>query len=160
MSQCLTQKEPVRCTNKLIKKTTDTKRVCVNAPLDSACAELVTTDSTSLCCYDILLCPRYWQANYSVVTVSVCLSVCLSASISPELHVRSSPKLWACARSILLWRLCDTSCTSGLRMTSYLHITGPIQWRRCSTGTASQTGSCCSQAARRWAWLKQQAVSP
>jgi len=71
----LTQKEPVRCTNKLIKKTTDTKRVRVNAPLDSACAELVTTDSTTLCCYDILLCPRYWQANYSVVTVSVCLSV-------------------------------------------------------------------------------------
>ena len=31
-----------------------------------------------------------------MVTVSVCFSVCLSASVSQELHVRSSPNFCAC----------------------------------------------------------------
>ena len=44
----------------------------------------------------------------------VCLCVCLSASISPELHVESSPNYlrmwpWLGRRTVLLWRCCDTS---------------------------------------------------
>jgi len=59
-----------------------------------------------------------WKRNV-VMTVSVCLCVCvcvcLSASISPELHVRSSPifVLVTRGRGSVLWRGCDTLCTSG-----------------------------------------------
>ena len=58
-------------------------------------------------------------------------SICLSASIILQvgLHVQSSPNFCACylcniavARSVLLWRSCDTLRTSGLWMTSYLLI--------------------------------------
>jgi len=52
------------------------------------------------------------------------VSVCLSASISPELHVRSS-LIFMCVNyvcgSVLLWRRCDTLCTSGLWITSFAH---------------------------------------
>jgi len=45
----------------------------------------------------------------------VCLCVCLSAIVSPELCVRSSHILthviYGCG-TVLLWRRCDTFCTS------------------------------------------------
>ena len=41
--------------------------------------------------------------------------------------------------SVLLWWRCDSLCTSGLWMTSYLHIMGHMQGCRCNTGTASQS---------------------
>jgi len=47
-----------------------------------------------------------------VMTVSFCVSVCTS----PELHVRSSTifvPVTYCRGSVLLWRRCDTVCTSG-----------------------------------------------
>jgi len=50
------------------------------------------------------------------VCVSVCLSVRLSVSISPEQQVQSSPHFVHVTRgrgSVLLWRRCDTLCTSG-----------------------------------------------
>ena len=51
-----------------------------------------------------------------VMSVSVCACVCLSASISTELHVRSSPIFCACYLwpwRGSLWRRNDTLCTSG-----------------------------------------------
>ena len=70
----------------------------------------------------------------------VCLSVCLSASISPELHVRSSlifMHVTYVRGSVLLWK--RTLCISRLWMTSYLHdITGHMHACRCNTGTGSQ----------------------
>jgi len=48
--------------------------------------------------------------------VCVCLSVRLSVSISPEQQVQSSPHFVYVTRgrgSVLLWRRCDTLCTSG-----------------------------------------------
>ena len=54
--------------------------------------------------------------HYNRVCLSVCLSVCLPVSISPELHVRSSPIFVHVAYvrgSVLLWRHCDMLCTSG-----------------------------------------------
>ena len=51
-----------------------------------------------------------------VMSVSVCACVCLSASISTELHVRSSPIFCACYLwpwRGCLWRRNDTLCTSG-----------------------------------------------
>ena len=53
-----------------------------------------------------------WWACLSVC-LSVCVFACLSASISPELHVRSSPNSLCARCSVLLWRRCDTLCTSG-----------------------------------------------
>ena len=74
-------------------------------------------------------------AEYCNVYDCMCVhpSICLSASIILQvglgLHVQSSPNFCACylcniavARSVLLWRSCDTLRTSGLWMTSYLLI--------------------------------------
>jgi len=43
--------------------------------------------------------------------------VCLSASISPELRIQSLQNCCACygRGSVLLWRRCDTLCTSGFK---------------------------------------------
>ena len=46
----------------------------------------------------------------------VCLSVCLSANIFPKLHDQSSSNFMHVTYvgcSVLLWRRCDTLCTSG-----------------------------------------------
>jgi len=65
------------------------------------------------------------------MTVSVSVLVYLSASISLELHDRSS-SFCVCylgRGSVLLWR-CDMLCTSGFTGTSYLRIMGisvPLQ---------------------------------
>ena len=64
-----------------------------------------------------------WDAYACSVDISV---ICLFASLSPELHVQSSPicgfvqlqrYLWLWAGSVLLWRRrCDRLCTSGLKV--------------------------------------------
>ena len=81
------------------------------------------------------------------MTVSVCLSVCLSVreNISgTRLHVRSSPKFYAC------YQISVARFSGGvvvryvlpvLWMTSYLHIMGNVQRGRCNTGRASQSAS-------------------
>ena len=50
------------------------------------------------------------------VCLFICLFVCLSTSISLELHVRSSQNVFVAVThghgSVLLWRRCDTLCTS------------------------------------------------
>jgi len=50
--------------------------------------------------------------------------------------------------SVLLWWRCDRLCTSGLWMTSYLHIMGHMQGCRCNTGTACQPASLMVQSGR------------
>jgi len=65
------------------------------------------------------------QERSITMSMMVCLCVCLSASISPELHIHSSPNfvLATCGwGSVLFRRRRDTLRTSGLRMTSCLHI--------------------------------------
>jgi len=65
---------------------------------------------------DIITLPLIGERSISV-PVSICLlSVCLSASISPELHVRSSPNFMHVIyvrSSVLLWGRCDKLRTSG-----------------------------------------------
>ena len=53
-------------------------------------------------------------------SAAVCLSacICLRKPFCLELHVRSSPD-FCCMLLTLFWRRCDTSCTSGLWITSY-----------------------------------------
>ena len=67
---------------------------------------------SSLTCYSALVGERT-----IAISVSVCVSVCLSASISPEALDWSSRSFFcviSCGRgSDLLWRRCDTLCTSG-----------------------------------------------
>jgi len=64
-------------------------------------------------CNNVVVC--FCMAKYC--NDHVCLSVCLSASISPELHVRSSPNFFNVYNQYS-WldpplACCDTLCTSG-----------------------------------------------
>ena len=122
---------------------------------DSRCSFIFHASSISH-----LLCLRYERRSI-VITVSVCLSVCLSESISPELHVRSSPNFYAC---YICPRLGPP--LAALRYVMYFQFmddvifahNGPYAGCWCNTGTASQPDS-----AARWLgrapWLKQQALT-
>jgi len=55
------------------------------------------------------------------LSIVMTVSVCLSAGISPELYQFFSHVTYV-RGSVLLWQHCDMLCTSGLWMTSYLHI--------------------------------------
>jgi len=85
----------------------------------------------------------------SVSLQSVCLSVCLSASISPKLHVRSSPIFVMHVTMSFVGSSSDGIAIRYvlpvLRMTSYLHIMGHMQGFPCKTGTASQLASLIMQ---------------
>ena len=64
---------------------------------------------------------RYYFALLRQRSIAIRLSVCLCANISLQLLDRSSPFFVhiPCGRgSALLWRRCDTLCTSGFWMTS------------------------------------------
>ena len=70
----------------------------------------VTPLSVTRC--SLITSPRLERRSI-VTTVSVCLSVCMSASVSPELHVPSSPNFYACYICPCLGPRRDTLCTSG-----------------------------------------------
>ena len=86
---------------------------------------------------------------------AISLSVCLSASIFLQPLDRSSRNLVYRSRvavdgSVLLWRHCDTLCTSGLWMTVMFVRNGPYGlwrlamrgYRRCDTGAKSDAYEC------------------
>jgi len=62
-----------------------------------------------------------------------CLSFCLFVSMSPELHVQFPSSIFACVThvrsSILLWRCCDTLCTSDLLSDVNLYVTARFRWQ-------------------------------
>jgi len=76
----------------------------------------------------LLLCPlKGWQRIVMSMSVSLCLCVREHISGTTRPIFANFFVLVTYGRdSVFLWRRCDTLCTSGLWMTSYLHIMGHI----------------------------------
>jgi len=69
------------------------------------------------------------EVEYCGVYVCSCVSVCVCSCVCPQAYLWNYKSILylfcACycgCGSVLFWRRCDTSCTSGLWTTSRLHI--------------------------------------
>jgi len=107
---------------------------------DERGGDMITASQVESCIYRDTFRQINWALHYDYYSapigersiVMTVLSVCLPASIyicnyKSDLHQNKLFAHLPVTETILLWRRCDTLCTSGIWITSYLPINGHMQ---------------------------------